>query len=285
MFADCVDSLLALQRPEGWDVEFVRGRGWCSARRHIDICEKALRAKATYILILGADQVYDPDLLCRLTARLEEGYEAVCALVPTRGFLPWQDMMPFQPLAWRLKTLEELSPDGKPNRRPFRGLADDADMVHVIKREDGDMQRVHFIGSGVLMFHRDHLLALKPPWFYETVAQETQTRIANMDCRFVHRLCNEAHATLWIDTTIKVRHLHIFQIDDTFAERFSDWAQGRGNPDKVICAPVNPFTDGLTYMQTNGKPFQTEPRNGHKEAAFGPEGPQARGEQKQEVGG
>ena len=251
-FTQTHESLMQLERPDGWDTEYVIGRGHSSARRHIDICEKALRAQASYILILGSDQLYPTDLLCRLTQRVQEGYEVVTALVPTRGFLPWQNMMPFQPLAWRLKTLDELGPDFKYQKRRFRSLADDSDMVHVIKPEDGEMQRVHFQGSGCLLFHRDHLLALKPPWFYETVQVMTQVRIANMDCRFVARLTTEAHATVWCDTTIKIKHLHIFSIDDSFPARFADWALEGGNPDPALVAWRDPFRDGLTFMQTNG---------------------------------
>lgn len=252
-FTQTHESLMQLVHPEGWDVEYVIGRGHSSARRHIDICEKALRKGADYILILGSDQLYEPDLLCRLTKRVCEGYEVVTALVPTRGFLPWQNMMPFQPLAWRLKTLDELGPDLRYQKRRFRSLVDDADMVHVIKPEDGEMQRVHFQGSGCLLFHRDHLLSLRPPWFYETIQVMTQARIANMDCRFVARLATEAHATVWCDTTIKIKHLHIFSIDDSFAERFADWAIGAGNPDPTITAWRDPFRDNLAFVQTNGQ--------------------------------
>jgi len=93
----------------------------------------------------------------------------------------------------------------------------------VVKREDGELVKANFIGSGVLMFHRDHLLSLKKPWFKETIIEESQKRIANMDCTFVWRLQDEGGATLWIDTTIMVKHLQIFGIDDTYSERFSDW--------------------------------------------------------------
>lgn len=258
-----MDSLLALERPAGWEVAFVRGTGWCSARRHIDICEKALAKQADYICILGADQLYDPDLLCRLTQRLEEGYEIVCAMVNTRGYLPFQDMKPFETMAWRWKTPEELGEHPLTYRpRQFRSLDRDGDMIHRIRREDGPIQRVNFIGSGVVCFHRDHLLALKPPWFYETVQRETQARIANMDIRTLWRFQVEAHARVWVDTTIRVRHLHLFAIDDSFSERFADWALGQGNPDPAICAWRDPFRDEVAFVQTNGMPMP-RPMNGH----------------------
>lgn len=253
-FTQCMESLLALWHPPGWNVAFVRGAGHSSARRHIDICEKALKMEADLICILGSDQVYEHDMLCRLVKRFEEGYEIVAALVPTRGFLIFQGMMPFEPMAWRMKTMHELSPDGKPSKREFRTLADDEDMVHRVTRADGGMQRVDFIGSGVIMFHRDHLLSLEPPWFYETIQKETQVRIANMDCRMAMRLKLEADAQIWVDTTIKVKHLHIFEIDDSFPDRFADWANQDATPDPAITQYRNPIELG-NFMQTNGKPM------------------------------
>jgi hypothetical protein len=37
----------------------------------------------------------------------------------------------------------------------------------------------------------------------------------------------------YVDTTIKVNHTHVFEIDETFPDRFADWADGWGDPN--IC--------------------------------------------------
>ncbi len=214
------EHLPNLQRPEGVDVRFFRGTGWCPARRHIDFCEQGLKWGADLICIIGADQVHPEDMLPRLYNRFMEGYQVVSALVPCRGFVRWQPMKPFQPMAWRFKTNDEM---GDTKIRQYHGMKVDGDMIHVIKREDGDMQKINFIGSGVLMFHKDHLLSLKKPWFYETVNTENMEREANMDCKFVWRLQQEARATVWVDTTIMVKHLNVMPIDDTYQDRFSDW--------------------------------------------------------------
>lgn len=227
MFTQFVDSALNMTHPNGYDVKFFRGVGWCPARRHIDLCEQALNWGADLICIIGPDQVHPPDMLCRLIKRWEEGCEVVACLVPVRGYVAWQDMKPFQAMAWRFKTNTEL---GTNEYRVYRNMHLDADMIHVVKREDGDIVKANFIGSGVLLFHRDHLIALKKPWFNETIVKETMERIANMDCTFVWRLQDEAYATLWVDTTIEVKHLFTFEIDDTYSERFADWKKpGVGN--------------------------------------------------------
>ena len=164
-------------------------------------------------------------MLTRLYGRAEEGYEVVGALVPCRGYISWQDMKPFQPMAWRFKRHDKIVPI-----RQFRGVQFDQDMLELIDPKDGDMQQIDFMGSGVIMFHRDHLLSLKKPWFYERVNQEDQQRIASMDTTFCWRLKMEAYAKVWVDTTIKVKHLHIFEIDESFQERFADWHEGGGDP-------------------------------------------------------
>ena len=208
------ESLLALDRPEGWKISLHRGTGWGPACRHIDACEKALKVGADWILILGADQVYESDLLCRITARLSEGYETCAALVPTRGFVSSNEgMRPFQRMAWRFKP----NADGLAMRcRLYRGQRLDGDMIEVVDPDAGEMQQITCIGSGVLCFHRDHLLALKKPYFYEAIEHETQQRYASMDTTFTYRLGTEAGATLWVDTSIAVRHLHLFAIDTSF---------------------------------------------------------------------
>lgn len=220
VFTQFVDSILNLQRPEGVELRFFRGVGWCSARRHTDLCEKALAWGADEILIVGADQLYPEDMLVRLIERWRQtGGDAIAAVVPFRGYVGWNgDMKPFQPMAWRLVG------DGT---RPFRGVDKDPDMIKIIRPINGDFQRVNIIGTGVLMFSREHLLAVKRPWFYDQVDRNTLHLVSDMDAKFVWRLQTEGKAKLWADLTIKVKHLHIFQIDETFQDRFMDWKTNR----------------------------------------------------------
>ena len=220
------ENMVNLDRPE--ETRFFRGMGWSPARRHVDIIEKSLAWGADLICIIGSDQIHPEDMLPRLVARFEEGYEVIGALVPARGYFDHQGMKPFQPMAWRMVKSNKIEPI-----RQWRGMKKDPDMIEIVKREDGDVQRVNFMGSGVIMFHRDHVLALKKPWFYETVNHEDQQRTACMDTKFCWRLQSEAYAKVWVDTTIMVKHLNIFEIDDSYQERFADWAHGNGDP--AIC--------------------------------------------------
>lgn len=232
------EHLPNLRKPEGYDVRFFRGAGWCPARRHAHIVEQALAWGADLILIIGADQIHPEDMLERLVARWEAGHEVVAAMVPARGYVGWQEMKPFQPMAWRFRRTSTTDPRSV-RVREYRGMTQDADMIEVIDPAAGDMQQVNFIGSGVLLFHRDHVLSLAKPWFAETIERENYQRLANMDCTFVWRLQREAGARVWVDTTIKVRHLHAFEIDDTYSDRFVDWmTPGAGAPDICRYAPA-----------------------------------------------
>lgn len=208
------ENAMNLQRPE--NSRWFRGRGWCPARRHIDICEQAVEWGASHILIVGADQVHPEDMIPRLIERVEkDGCEVIAALVPTRGYVKRMNMTPFQPMAWR------FAPNTEP--RHYRGYEQDSDMIEVVKVEDGDLQKIDFIGSGVLMFPVDDLLMIDKPWFGEVFMREDMKRRASMDTRFVWELKSKAGAQVWLDTTIKVGHINPFIIDETFQHRFKDW--------------------------------------------------------------
>jgi len=229
-----VESMLQLRHPEGYGVTFFRGTGWGPAARHISACRQAVDWGADHILILGADQVYDADLLERLVARREAGYEVVSALVPTRGYVSWQDMKPFQPMAWRIKS------------RGLDPITWGTDALEAIDAAGEEMQRIDFIGSGCIMFDKDHLLALAEPWFFETVDHVTQRRTACMDTKFCYRLHSEAYAQVWCDTTIKIRHIHPFEVDETFSDRFADWEKpGQGDPSICMYRSAAPESAGV----------------------------------------
>jgi len=217
IWTEAMENMVNLTRPSGIPVKFVRGLGWCPARRHIDICEKAVKWEASHILIIGSDQIHPLNLIPRLIERVKEGYEVITAMVPTRGHCPGQNTGPFQPMAWQFRTNTKLE--------NYRGMEESMHMVKLIDPADGDIQRVDFIGSGCIMFPVSVLLALKLPWFDEVYTDKTLRRRATMDSTFMFRLRWEGGADCWVDTTIKIRHLNIFQIDDTYQDRFSDWEE------------------------------------------------------------
>ena len=219
------DMLCGFHRP-GWELRFFMGRGVDPAARHIDMIQQGLDWGADLVCIVGADQVHPHDMLDRLVTRYyETGGGVISALVPFRGYVSWQDMRPFQPMGWRLGG-EGVQHVGSPQETPK--------MWTPIDPADGDLQRVDVIGSGVLLFDRETVEALAKPWFYLVVDPETHQRIADTDTKFVWRLRSEVQAQVWVDTTIKVRHLHTFEIDDSFQYRFDDWMEAEGSTDEIF---------------------------------------------------
>ena len=249
-FTRFADSALNLRHPPDYEMRWFRGVGYAPARRHIDALEKALAWGADLLCIIGAAQTYPEDMFEKLVADWEQVGGMIGALVPFRGYVDWQAMRPFQPLAWRL----DPGPSGL---REFRGVDKDPDMLIPIRPEDGPLQRAHLTGSGVVLFHRDALLSLKQPWFYESVDPKTMHRVADTDTRWVWRMQVEAGILLWIDTTIRVKHCHIFEIDETFQDRFTDWMDpANQSTDRSICR----FREELPHASIpDARPAATDP--------------------------
>ncbi len=215
IFTKVLDSMLELKTPAGYELEYVRGSGWCSARRHNQLLERAVQKKADLICILGADQLHPADTIERLVKRIEEGCDVITALVPARNMVPGQNMKAYQPLAWRTKKKEPGRMYSHPPKRD--------EHFEIVHPAEGDLQEIDVIGTGVTMFKREHLDKLKKPWLEEKIENKDGFTCSNdTDSRFILRFRRELQLKVWLDTTIKIKHLHIFEIDDTFQERFSD---------------------------------------------------------------
>jgi len=202
--ASAIESILNIRLPESFETRWIRGLGWCQARRRINAAEKAIAWGADLIASFDMDQVYEPDVLERLTARIEEGYGCVAALVPSRGKSPSLPS-PFQGMGWR--------------------LGENGDFIPVT-REDGDMVAAEFSTHGCCIFRASDIQRLQQPWYTYKYDEKNWQEIEGEDSRFFLRMNRELKVDTWIDTTIKIKHCHLFQIDETFKERFPDWKPG-----------------------------------------------------------
>jgi len=209
-------NMANLTRPEGVEVRYLPGFGWCPARRHMQGVEEAIKWGATHICFWGADQINPGhDMLVKFTKHMENGWPVAAARVPVRGWIKSEKApKPFMKLAYRWK-------DGLENKVQERKF--DINHLELVDPKDGDLQEIVTIGSGALMFDVNVLYRLKKPWFVETVRDDDYNRIANMDTRFTWRLVTEANARILCDLTIDVVHIDILPIEEWMGDRFMDW--------------------------------------------------------------
>jgi len=210
-------NMANLIRPEGVDVLYLPGHGWCPARRHMYGIERALEWGASHICFLGPDQLHPFDILLKFTKHLMDGWPAVAARVPIRGWGKLQEK-PFTKMAWKWRFPDD------PKRRTFT-LND----LTEVDPKDGDLQEIAVVGSGALIFDVACLKSMKKPWFYERMRKNDQEmyeaydRLPIMDTTFCYRLATEGTARILCDLTINAKHIDAFAIDETYGDRFPDW--------------------------------------------------------------
>jgi len=209
-------NMANLIRPEGVEVMYFPGFGRDPARRHMWGIEHALEWGASHVCFLGADQMHDLDILVKFCRHFENGWPMVTALVPIRGWVAKSGAMkPFQRVAWKIK--DELKENG------LVDIKFDQSLLEMIDPNAAELQEVHVVGSGALMFDVALLDNLSKPWFREAKADDFGNRPATMDTTFCWRMITEAGGRLLADCSIKVYHLDVFPIDDSYGDRFSDW--------------------------------------------------------------
>ena len=199
------NSMVNIEPPKDCEVKWFRGLGWCQARRRTHMCEQAIEWGADIIAQLDIDQVYEPDILKRLLARYDEGYKIIAAMVPVRGYLKDSKVKPFGRLAWR-------STEGGKAFEP-------------VKTSEGEVLEVDFPTSACVLFGADALLMLPKPWYYIKYSPETWKMIEGEDGDFFLRM-GRIGIKSYVDTTIKVKHAYVFEIDETYSKRFPDWKEG-----------------------------------------------------------
>jgi len=213
-------SIANIVSPKDCEVRWFRGVGWCQARRRNHAAEQAIEWGADLIACLDIDQVYEPDILERLVSRYDEGYRMIAAMVPGRGYVHGSNDVPFQRLGWKLSSGQ----------------------FTMIDPADGDIQEAEFPTSAAILFCSGDLQRLKKPWYFYTYKPDDWSQVHGEDATFALRMKREVGVQGYVDTTIKVGHVAAFSIDDTFSERFADWATpGVGDP--AICK--YPHSDGV----------------------------------------
>lgn len=206
VFMPAFASMVNIEAPPDCDVRWFRGTGWCQARRRTHACEQALEWDAEMIAQLDVDQVYERDVLCRLVERFDDGLRIVAAMVPLREFVPASKLKPFERAAW------QSTEDGK--------------AFEPIDPNDGEVQKADFPTSACVLFSAEDLRRLPRPWYYSKFDPKSWAMTDGEDGTFFLRMARGLGVQAYVDTTIRVKHAHVFEIDETFPERFADWSNG-----------------------------------------------------------
>ncbi len=209
VYTPAFESMVNIRHPKACEVRWFRGIGWCQARRRTQACEKAIKWGAELIAQFDIDQIYDSDILERLVSRFDEGYRIIAAIVPMRGYIEESKLPPFGGCAWR--------------------SLDDGKDFEPVRITDGDVVHADFPTSACVLFAAEDLKRLPHPWYFFEYDTKTYKMVKGEDGIFFLRMAKHVGVQSYVDTTIKVKHAAVFGIDETYSERFADWAECPGD--------------------------------------------------------
>ncbi len=201
MHTPWVDAALRLRAPAGHELDWVRGLGWCDARRIHYIIEHALAEDADVVVFLDADVIVPPEWLELMTKHLETGIRAVASVVPMRG-RAHEQYAPFEMMAWNVL---------------------DGELVPV-ERGSG-LQKVDYVAMGASMFDVSIFREHPSPWTWHEHGEGYKAKGSTADSIFIKNL-RELGIEVFADPSVEVKHLHTFQIDQTYESRFPEWEVG-----------------------------------------------------------
>lgn len=205
-------NMLNWERPDNSEVKFIMGAGWCPAARHNDAVQKAQDWGADLVMFNGGDHLCPFDILPRMLARIREGWDMVHAMVPGRGVVALE-YTPFKAISYKV-----VGPMPQANAI----LHAPPGSVKIISYGD-EPQQTHICGTGNIMMKAEIFDGLQKPYFEEFIKKDGRySRYCVQDSDFVYRCTVESGARMLCDTTIKIIHLDIFGIDETYSERFKD---------------------------------------------------------------
>lgn len=205
-------NMMNWERPDDYEVRFFMGCGWCPAARHNDGVLKAQEWGADIIMFNGADHLCPKDIIPRMLKRMGEGWDMVHAVVPSRGVCG-ASKKPFQGMSY--KVVGPMNAESPMTHSP-------SGSVQIIT-DDMEPQETHITGTGNIMMKAEILDGLEKPYFEEHIKKDGRySRFAVQDSNFVYRCTILSGAKLFSDTSIKLVHLDVFGIDQTFRERFKD---------------------------------------------------------------
>lgn len=228
MFTANAFNMLNWERPEGYEVKFIIGGGWCPAARHNDGVATAMEWGADFVLFNGGDHVCPKDIIPRMLKRIDEGWDMVQAIVPSRGMCGRTDV-PFDAVSYKVV-------GNMPKYEPMMNAPKES--IKIIHGKD-EPQQSHICGTGNILMKTEIFKGLEKPYFKEVIKPDGRySRYPVQDSTFVYNCTILAGAKLFCDTSIKLLHLDIFGIDESYKDRFMD---KRANPNWCPTTDIDRF--------------------------------------------
>lgn len=229
MFTASAFNMMNWDRPEGFELNFIMGAGWCPAARHNDGVAKALAWGADLVMFNGGDHLCPFDIVVRMEKRLREGWDIVQAMICSRGICG-RSGKPFDAISYKVV-------GNMPQRDPMLNAPKDS--IQVLTYQD-EPQETHISGTGNILMKAEIFDGLEKPYFEEEIKKDGRySRYPVQDSAFVYRCTVESGARMFCDTSIRLIHLDIFGIDETYTGRFGD---------KVVDPKWNPAKDIRKYV-------------------------------------
>jgi len=177
------DSFIQMDRPS---FVYIPAKNGDIAGMRNQIVGQALQMGCTHLLMMDADQVYPVDTIPRLLAH---NLPIVHASVHRR-------YPPFDSI------LYQGDLNGYTNKTDFT---------------DGDLVEVSACGTGCVLYHTKVFQEMEPPW-YEFVPNPNKEKGGTVgeDIWFCEKVRKLGYKVM-VDTSIKVGHLTLFNVDDAFS--------------------------------------------------------------------
>ena len=205
-------NMLNWERPKGYELNFIMGTGWCPAARHNDGVANAQAWGADLIMFNGGDHLCPKDIVVRMLARIDEGWDMVQAMIPSRGVCGASGKA-FHGMSY--KVIGDM-----PVENPMLNAPPGS--IQILTYAD-EPQQSHICGTGNILMKTEILKGMEKPYFEESIKKDGKYgRYCVQDSMFVYSCTVLGGARLFCDTSIKLVHVDAFGIDETYEERFKD---------------------------------------------------------------
>lgn len=217
---DYIGSILGLQKPVG--TVFKKHTGLGPANPFNAIGQEFLkRPELEWLFLTNDDNLYPPDTLMRLLARMY--YSGTRVDIITGLYL--SRFWPHEPVLFDDISREPTGPNGEREiwfQRRF------------LSKDDGGMVPITACGDGCLLIHRIVLKKLVYPWWEYGL---TLSDACDHDMMFSAK-CREAGFKMWADLDVKVDHVAQFIVRPNKNTETGEWNTLYVQSDKALSVPA-----------------------------------------------